>query len=104
VPPAQARPARRLRPADRRPIPHDRHDKRGTAGYLRHHLALAGRSDTLSSDDAIALIHQASRGYPRAVSNLAIQSLLAGEAIADESAARAAVTEGTTELSTPPTP
>jgi type II secretory pathway predicted ATPase ExeA len=30
--------------------------------YLRHHLALAGRSDTLFSDDAVALIHQTSRG------------------------------------------
>jgi type II secretory pathway predicted ATPase ExeA len=29
-----------------------------TASYLRHHLALAGRSDTLFSDDAVALIHQ----------------------------------------------
>ena len=72
-----------------------------TAGYLRHHLALAGRSDTLFSDDATALIHQTSRGYPRAVNNLAIQSLLAAFAasktIVDESSARAAVTEVTTE-------
>ena len=72
-----------------------------TAGYLRHHLALAGRSDTLFSDDAVSLIHQTSRGYPRAVNNLAIQSLLAaftaGKAIVDESSARAAVTEVTTE-------
>jgi type II secretory pathway predicted ATPase ExeA len=35
-----------------------------THSYLRHHLALAGRKDTLFSDDAIALIHQTSRGYP----------------------------------------
>jgi type II secretory pathway predicted ATPase ExeA len=72
-----------------------------TAGYLRHHLALAGRSDTLFSDDAASLIHQTSRGYPRAVNNLAIQSLLAAfaasKAIVDESSARAAVTEVTTE-------
>ncbi len=72
-----------------------------TAGYLRHHLALAGRSDTLFSDDATALIHQTSRGYPRAVNNLAIQALLAafaaGKTIVDESSARAAVTEVTTE-------
>jgi hypothetical protein len=32
----------------------------------RHHLARAGRTDTLFSDDATALIHQTSRGYPRA--------------------------------------
>lgn len=72
-----------------------------TAGYLRHHLALAGRDDTLFSDDAVALIHQTSRGYPRAVNNLAIQALLAAfasnKAIVDESSARTAVTEVTTE-------
>ena len=72
-----------------------------TTGYLKHHLALAGRSDTLFSDDAAALIHQTSRGYPRAVNNLALAALLAaytsGKAIADESSARAAVTEVTTE-------
>lgn len=72
-----------------------------TAGYLRHHLALAGRNDTLFSDDAVALIHQTSRGYPRAVNNLAIQALLAAfasnKAIVDESSARTAVTEVTTE-------
>ena len=42
-----------------------------TGSYLRHHVTLAGRSDTLFSDDAAALIHQTSRGYPRAVNNLA---------------------------------
>jgi type II secretory pathway predicted ATPase ExeA len=72
-----------------------------TAGYLRHHLQIAGRSDTLFSDDAITLIHQTSRGYPRAVNNLAIAALLAafatGKAIVDESSARAAMTEVTTE-------
>ncbi len=72
-----------------------------TADYLRHHLALAGRSDTLFSDDAAALLHQTSRGYPRAVNNLAVQALLAAfatnKSIVDESSARAAVTEVTTE-------
>ena len=72
-----------------------------TKSYLTHHLALAGRSDTLFSDDAIALIHQVGRGIPRAVNNLAVQSLVAAyatnKAIVDESSARAAVTEVTTE-------
>jgi type II secretory pathway predicted ATPase ExeA len=72
-----------------------------TTSYLRHHLALAGRSDTLFSDDAAALIHQTSRGYPRAVNNLATQALIAAFAanktIVDESSARAAVTEVTSE-------
>ena len=79
----------------------DRHDPAETAAYLSHHLALAGRSDTLFSDDAVALIHQASRGLPRAVNNLAVQALIAAfaddKAIVDEHAARAAVTEVTAE-------
>jgi type II secretory pathway predicted ATPase ExeA len=72
-----------------------------TAGYVAHHLKIAGRSDTLFSDDALALVHQVSRGLPRAVNNLAIQSLVAAfaakKAIVDESSARAAVTEVTAE-------
>ncbi len=51
-----------------------------TAGYVTHHLRLAGRSDTLFSDDALALIHQVSRGLPRAVNNLAVQALVAAYA------------------------
>src|ERR1700751_1961603 len=35
--------------------------------YISHHLKLAGRSDPLFSDDATALIHDTSRGLPRAV-------------------------------------
>jgi hypothetical protein len=68
-----------------------------TAAYIAHHLALAGRSDTIFSDDATALIHQVSRGLPRVVNNLATQALIAtfaaGKAIVDESAARQAVAE-----------
>ncbi len=72
-----------------------------TGSYLRHHLTLAGRSDTLFSQDATALIHQTSRGYPRAVNNIALQALVAAFAedktIVDESAARVAVAEVTAE-------
>jgi type II secretory pathway predicted ATPase ExeA len=72
-----------------------------TTGYIAHHLNLAGRADTLFSDDAATLIHQASRGLPRAVNNLALQALVAAyatnKAIVDESSARAAVTEITAE-------
>ncbi|MGW4961861.1 ExeA family protein [Nonomuraea sp. NPDC004186] len=68
-----------------------------TVDYLRHHLALAGRTDPLFTEDAATLIHTASRGYPRAINNLAIQALLAtfiaDKTIVDESAARAAVNE-----------
>jgi type II secretory pathway predicted ATPase ExeA len=72
-----------------------------TTAYLKHHLALAGRDDTLFSDDATGLIHQASRGVPRLVNNLATQALVAAyadkKAIVDESSARAAITEVTAE-------
>jgi type II secretory pathway predicted ATPase ExeA len=72
-----------------------------TADYLRHHLKLAGRSDTLFSDDAANLIHQTSRGYPRAVNNLAIQALIAtfaaNKSIVDESSTRTAITEVTSD-------
>jgi type II secretory pathway predicted ATPase ExeA len=72
-----------------------------TGGYITHHLKLAGRADPLFSDDAIALIHDAGRGLPRAVNNLATQALVAAMAgrknIVDEQSARAAVTEVTTD-------
>nr|WP_238538879.1 hypothetical protein [Candidatus Microthrix parvicella] len=70
-----------------------------TASYVAHHTALAGRTDTLFSADAVGLIHQTSRGLPRAVNNLAVQALLAAYAantgIVDESSARQAVKETT---------
>jgi type II secretory pathway predicted ATPase ExeA len=72
-----------------------------TAGYLTHHLRLAGRTDPLFSDDAIALIHQTARGIPRAVNNLAIQALIAAFAdskgLVDQTSARAAITEVTSD-------
>lgn len=72
-----------------------------THSYLRHHLQLAGRSDPLFSDDAAALIHQTSRGYPRAINNIAVQALVAAfaadKAIVDESSARVAVAEVTAD-------
>ena len=48
-----------------------------TADYITHHLKIAGRADTLFSADAITLIHNASRGYPRAINNLAVNALTA---------------------------
>ncbi len=72
-----------------------------TRSYVDHHLSLAGRSDTLFSDDALGLIHRVARGLPRAVNNMAVQSLLAAYAtnktIVDESSAQAAVAEVTAE-------
>jgi type II secretory pathway predicted ATPase ExeA len=72
-----------------------------TRDYLAHHLKLVGRDDQMFSDDAAALIHQTSRGLPRAINNLALQALVAtyatNKTIVDESAARAAVAEVTAE-------
>lgn len=72
-----------------------------TSHYIAHHVKLAGRADTLFSEDAANLIHTASRGYPRAVNNLAIAALTAAfarnQAIVDEKAARGAITETTGE-------
>jgi type II secretory pathway predicted ATPase ExeA len=72
-------------------------DQAETTSYIQHHLALAGRSDALFSDDAIELIHTTSRGLPRLINNLAVQSLIAAfaskKAIVDQSTARIAVTE-----------
>lgn len=68
-----------------------------SSDYIRHHLKLAGRCDPLFSDDANTVIHQASRGYPRGINNLAISALIAtfatGKSIVDQSAAQAAITE-----------
>jgi hypothetical protein len=61
-----------------------------------------GRSDTVYSDDAIERIHNAWRGYPRAVNNLALHALTAAfaadHAIVDEKAARIAIAEMTADL------
>ncbi len=76
-------------------------DSAETTSYVQHHLALAGRSDTIFSDDAVGLIHEVSRGLPRQINNLAVASLIAAfaqhKAIVDESSARAAVAEVSAE-------
>ncbi len=68
-------------------------------GYIRAHLAHAGRTDTLFSDDAVRVIHSHARGLPRAVNRLALTALLAActetKTIADEKAARTAIAEET---------
>jgi type II secretory pathway predicted ATPase ExeA len=72
-----------------------------TASYISHHLTIAGRSDTLFSDDAVGLVHQSSRGLPRLVNNIAVQSLIAAFAekkrIVDESSVRTALAEVSAE-------
>jgi hypothetical protein len=68
-----------------------------TASYIKHHLTIAGRSDPLFSDDAVDLIHLTSRGLPRSVNNIALQSLIAAfadeKSIVDESSTRLVITE-----------
>jgi len=68
-----------------------------TADYITHHVKIAGRADTLFSNDAITMIHNASRGYPRAINNLAVNALTSAFArnssIVDEKAARIAISE-----------
>jgi type II secretory pathway predicted ATPase ExeA len=72
-----------------------------TAGYLTHHLALAGRADTIFADDATAAIAHAARGLPRQIGNLATAALIAGytrdNRIVDHDCAQAAIADATTE-------
>lgn len=63
-------------------------------------LTIAGSPrppDQLFTEDTLNLIHTVARGYPRAVNNLALQSLVAafasGKNLVDDTAARSAVTE-----------
>ncbi len=68
-----------------------------SSSYIAHHLKLVGRADQLFTEDALNLIHTTARGYPRAVNNLALQSLVAafatGKNLVDDAATRAAVSE-----------
>jgi type II secretory pathway predicted ATPase ExeA len=68
-----------------------------STSYVKHHLNLVGRPDQLFTEDAMTLIHTTARGYPRAINNLALQSLVAafasGKNLVDEAAARSAVSE-----------
>ncbi|MEY9877887.1 type II secretory pathway predicted ATPase ExeA [Streptacidiphilus sp. MAP12-33] len=68
-----------------------------TSSYIKHHITIASRQDTLFSDDTVELIHLTSRGLPRSVNNIAWQALIAAftqdKGIVDESSARLAITE-----------
>jgi len=72
-----------------------------TTGYLRHHLALAGRSDPLFADTAISALHHAARGLPRQIGNLALAALIAGysrrNTIIDHDCAAAAIADHTAD-------
>jgi type II secretory pathway predicted ATPase ExeA len=68
-----------------------------TATYLRHHLSLAGRTEPLFTDDAIARLHRVANGLPRQVNNAAVAALIAaaqaGADLVDETAAKKAAAE-----------
>ena len=68
-----------------------------SARCLQHHLALAGRNDTLIAYDAVAPLHKASLGLPRALNNAAVAALIAattaGKALVDDDCAKKAVAE-----------
>jgi len=76
-------------------------DLQESAQYLRHHLALVGRSDPLITDDAMARLHKVSLGLRRALNNAAIAALVAaageGKALVDDACAKKAVAELTQE-------
>ncbi|MHB2023828.1 MAG: ExeA family protein [Mycobacteriales bacterium] len=68
-----------------------------SAGYLRHHLHLAGRDEPLFADDALARLHRVSGGLPRALNNAATAALIAaaadGKDLVDDACAKKAVAE-----------
>jgi type II secretory pathway predicted ATPase ExeA len=72
-------------------------DPQETTAYVKAHLAQAGRAELLFADDALAEIWQASRGWPRAVNNLAVAAMVAayasGKALVDKQSAQAAAAE-----------
>jgi type II secretory pathway predicted ATPase ExeA len=76
-------------------------DAAQTRAYLDHHLALAGRTDAIFADDAVAAISQTARGLPRQIGNLAIAALIAGytrnNRIIDHDCAAAAIADHTAE-------
>jgi type II secretory pathway predicted ATPase ExeA len=66
-------------------------------GYLRHHLAEAGRADPLVADDAAARLHRYANALPRALNNAATAALMAAAAdtkpIVDDACAKKAIAE-----------
>ncbi|MHB1712820.1 MAG: ExeA family protein [Acidimicrobiales bacterium] len=68
-----------------------------SVNYLRHHLALVGREEPLFADDAIARMHRASGGLPRALNNVATSALIAAASdtkdIVDDMCAKRAAAE-----------
>lgn len=55
-------------------------DEADTVGYIRHRVAVAGRSDPLFDDDAFPLIYRYSQGTPRLINLLCDNALVFGYA------------------------
>lgn len=53
-------------------------NKEEVAGYIRHHMELAGAKHHIFTDTAVEAIAALSRGWPRLVNNLATHCLLCG--------------------------
>jgi type II secretory pathway predicted ATPase ExeA len=51
-------------------------DKNEAKPYITHHLSVAGRTDTLFSDDVIEEIFQQAKGIPRVINNLCYACLI----------------------------
>ncbi len=68
-----------------------------SANYLQHHLALAGRTDPLFADDAIARLHRLANGLPRALNVAATAALIAAaserKTLVDDDCAKRAASE-----------
>jgi len=68
-----------------------------SVNYLRHHLVLVGRDEPLFADDAVARLHRASNGLPRALNNAATAALIAaaadGKHLVDDACAKKAAAE-----------
>ena len=67
-----------------------------SAAYLAHHLHLAGRTEPLFADDAIARLHRLAGGLPRKLNNAATAALIAaadGKPLVDDTCAKRAAAE-----------
>ena len=56
-----------------------------SAAYLRHGHSLAGRTDPLFADDAVARLHRVSNGLARALNNAATAALIAAAELTKDS-------------------
>ncbi|WP_396277174.1 hypothetical protein [Glutamicibacter creatinolyticus] len=66
-----------------------------TTDCSKGYLGFGGRADTIFSEDAIKVIHQASHGYPRTVTNLVVAALTAARSMQSAIVDQSAVTEFT---------